>query len=234
MDNYNASAILYSRNSYDFLLNIKDICNKNTINLFYERDFFNLATKTIQTLPNFIIIDNSSVKVEKFPFEILNNQFFEKTTKIVILSDKFECKNKFIDVVPYNKLQSYLMQNNHNFKTVKQIASEDFSNKINNLLLKLGISPNLKGRDYLKFCINLIVNDGMNFRGLYKDCYPVLAINYKTKVINIERDIRNAIKTAYLTNNYKNWEQYFNCFLEKVPSNKKFICLCVDKIKQEI
>lgn len=235
MNNYSASAILYSRNNYDFLLNIKDICKKSTINLIYEREFYNLANKVVKIIPDFIIIDGSTININKFPYEILNNQIFENKMKIIILSDNFTCHNKLISVITLKELQNFI--SHFMYKNVKihcQNLQEDYSNKINNLLLKLNFPPNLKGKNYLTSCINLILNDGVHFRCLYKDCYPILALNFNTESNNIERDIRNSIKVAYNNSNNQEWQNYFDCLFDKIPSNKKFIYLCVDKIKQEI
>lgn len=235
MNKYNSSAILFSRNSYDYLLNLKNLCNDNGINLIYERDFYNLLQKSIKILPNLILIDASTVNVNKFPFATLNNEIFEDKTKIVIISDNFVCENKYIKVIKLEALPNFISNNRFkSFNLNNNILHEDYSGEINNLLLKLGFSPNLKGKDYLKSCINLIINDGIHFRCLSKDCYPILALNYNTETSNIERDIRNAIKTSFLKNNIDMWQENFNCVLDKIPSNKQFIYLCVDKIKQEL
>ena len=143
--------------------------------------------------------------------------------------------NKFIKVIKQDAIQNYI--STHFYKSFdfnNYVLNGDCGNNINNLLLSLGFSPNLKGKDYLKLCINLIINDGVHFRCLSKDCYPILALTYNTEVSNIERDIRNAIRTSYLKANLEFWEKQFNCILNKTPSNKQFIYLCVDKIKQEL
>ncbi|MBE5745871.1 MAG: hypothetical protein E7359_01090 [Clostridiales bacterium] len=234
MAKYNLSAILFSRNTYDYLLSIRQMCMKNQINLIYERDFYSFLRKANKILPNYIIIDSSTVNVSKFPFDSLKNEIFKDRIKIMILSDNFICTNKYIKILSLQELESCFANNIYKDVDVEpNIFQVDFGNKINNLLLKLGFSPNLKGKDYLKFCINLIINDGVHFRCLSKDCYPILALNYHTEISNIERDIRNAIKTSFIKNNIKVWCEILNCNLDKIPSNKQFIYLCVDKIKQD-
>ncbi|MBQ0017305.1 MAG: hypothetical protein KBT30_01580, partial [Clostridiales bacterium] len=66
--------------------------------------------------------------------------------------------------------------------------------------------------------------------------YPFIAVKFKTTACNIERNIRNAISCAYKKCHHL-WNEVFNeniLVCEKKPTNREFICLCVDKILNEI
>ena len=48
MKNFTNNAILYTKDNYDLLNKIKNICKNTNLNLFCEIDFFNLVQKIVK------------------------------------------------------------------------------------------------------------------------------------------------------------------------------------------
>ena len=81
-------------------------------------------------------------------------------------------------------------------------------------------------------CVSLILEDNIAYNYLNTECYPVVAENFHTEIINIDRNIRTAIKKAFERRNEEYWEKCFNRKFSKPPTSKAFIFMCVDKIKE--
>ena len=226
------NAILFSSEDYDTVIRVKDICNQTSINLLIETDFFTLFTQIEKLKPKFVFIDERVRKLKTFPLEILDNPIFKKATQLVILSNNFICKEDFIDVVEIKNLKNYILNNNVYYLKPSNnniIVDDSFINKF---LIKLNLCSSLKGKNYLIDCVSLILEDNISYNYLNSECYPVLAHNYNTGIINIDRNIRTAIQKAFKKRNVKYWEECFNQKFIKAPTTKDFIYMCVDKIKE--
>jgi two-component system response regulator (stage 0 sporulation protein A) len=101
-------------------------------------------------------------------------------------------------------------------------------------LLSLKLMPTLKGFNYLKDAILLVINDG-GFCSLKHSIYPWIAKNYHTTSQNVERSISNAIDTAWLNGNVSILKAEFGETINDhrgKPTNKEFICLAADKLRR--
>lgn len=231
MDKYNAEAILFSRNNIKYTNILSKIFEKYNVNFLYKGDFFDLASEIVYLLPEFILIDGSTFNVAKFPYHLLTHFIFKERTKIIILSENFICENKYIDVVDFNYIENYIENYFKNRQDIKEYSvPKDRSNIINDFLISIGFSSKLTGKDYLKDCINLLINHRLLSKGLNRNCYTLVANKNRTKTFNVERTIRTAIKNAYLNRKPNHWEQVFNTNFDRMPSVKTFIFMCVDKI----
>lgn len=91
------------------------------------------------------------------------------------------------------------------------------------ILLDIGISPELKGFNYIReFLVTDFEDDILN------NCYDYIAHKYKTTPSSVERGIRHAIESTYynIPENYK--QQIFRnvCLNKDKPNNKTFLfCL---------
>jgi len=103
-------------------------------------------------------------------------------------------------------------------------------------LLSLKLMPTLKGFNYLKSAILLVINDG-SFCSLKHSIYPWIAKNYNTTSQNVERSISNAIDTAWLNGNINVLKAEFGETINDhrgKPTNKEFICMAADRLRQFI
>ncbi|MDR3318490.1 MAG: sporulation initiation factor Spo0A C-terminal domain-containing protein [Clostridiales bacterium] len=105
--------------------------------------------------------------------------------------------------------------------------------EINNFLLSLRILPTLKGFYYLRDAIKLIIGEDLTFSKFKYDVYPRVAQKYNTNIANVERNISNAIDTAFLTAEVNVLSAEFGNTLRAEkgkPTCREFILLAVDKI----
>ncbi|HEY8423435.1 MAG TPA: sporulation initiation factor Spo0A C-terminal domain-containing protein [Clostridia bacterium] len=101
-------------------------------------------------------------------------------------------------------------------------------------LLSLRLMPTLKGFHYLKDAIMLVINNG-GFCSLKRSIYPWIAKTRNTTVQNVERSISNALDSAWLNGNVNVLKAEFGETINDnrgKPTNKEFICLAADRIRQ--
>jgi two-component system response regulator (stage 0 sporulation protein A) len=103
--------------------------------------------------------------------------------------------------------------------------------KIFTLLRDMGISPSLKGYEYLKFAIEVTMTDRTLVHSIVKKLYPCIADYFGTKPQNVERDIRQAIKVAWSKGMNESQEQLFGNIINPSkgrPTNAEFIGTAVE------
>ena len=79
---------------------------------------------------------------------------------------------------------------------------------------------------------NVVVNNGI-MHSLSNYEYPYIAATFKTKVNNVERNIRTAILKTWLVTGKDNWGKifYINTIQNgKMPTNREFIYMCAEQI----
>lgn len=64
-------------------------------------------------------------------------------------------------------------------------------------LRKLGVPANLKGYEYIKYALQLVVNDRSKLDGITKVLYPEVAKEFETTPARAERNIRHAIEVVF-------------------------------------
>jgi len=78
----------------------------------------------------------------------------------------------------------------------RTISEESVDLKISRILHEVGIPSHLKGFQYLKMAIQMVVDDSTMINAVTKRLYPGIAAKFKTVPINVERAMRNTIAIA--------------------------------------
>lgn len=107
----------------------------------------------------------------------------------------------------------------------------DYSRTIADILIDLGVSPNLKGYRYLIDAVNAVAKDINQVKGITVNLYPCLARQYDTKPQNIERNIRHAIEAAWNKGRLNSIDPVFGNTVSKnkdKPTNSEFIARVAD------
>lgn len=87
------------------------------------------------------------------------------------------------------------------------------------LLIRLGISPSLRGFDYIITGIQLIDSDEELLHKIVKGLYPAIAEKYNTTSAKAERSIRSAVeKISFCTDDALLAEVFGNLY---VPNSKR-------------
>lgn len=108
--------------------------------------------------------------------------------------------------------------------------------KLGNLFLTLGIPAHIKGYQFLRHGIKLVIDRPELINAITKELYPDIAKHYATTASKVERAIRHAIEVAWSRGRVETLNTAFGCrvaFPDEKPTNGEFIALLADKLKME-
>lgn len=104
--------------------------------------------------------------------------------------------------------------------------------KAKKYLLRLGFQPNLKGYALLGRLIQRAM-DGEDILPLKYQGYPMLSSEFGVDVASVEKDIQNAISSAWLRGNVDVLYREFGETLDEnkgKPTNKQFVLTALERI----
>lgn len=108
--------------------------------------------------------------------------------------------------------------------------------KVTDMILEIGIPAHIKGYQYIREGIMMVVQDENMLNYITKLLYPTIAKKYKTTSSSVERAIRHAIDVAFHRGKMEMLENMFgyaiHCGKGK-PTNSEFIALLADRIRLE-
>ncbi len=105
-------------------------------------------------------------------------------------------------------------------------GNQSLSEIIQEILLSIGIPPNIYGYAYITYAVELLLRDSEYQHYVTKGLYVDIASKYKTTPSRVERAIRHAINVAWLHGNTDLIHHIFrNCVRpdKGVPSNSVFL-----------
>ena len=108
--------------------------------------------------------------------------------------------------------------------------------KLSNLFLSMGIPAHIKGYQYLREAIRLVIENPGMIGGITKELYPAIAHRFGTTASKVERAIRHAIEVAWSRGRVDTLNKAFGCSVarpEEKPTNGEFIALIADKLSME-
>ena len=98
------------------------------------------------------------------------------------------------------------------------------------ILKKLGVPVSFKGYHYLRYGIELMINDMTLMGAICKKLYPAIAKEYNVSWQSVERGIRNAIENGWERGDKATKEKVFGVMTKYTPSNAEFIVTIADYI----
>ena len=129
-----------------------------------------------------------------------------------------------------SKMSGYELKSNINV-----VAS--LENEITEILHEVGIPAHIKGYQYLREAIMMVVNDIDIINQITKQLYPEIAEKYKTTPSRVERAIRHAIEVAWGRGQTDTVESIFGYTVSASkgkPTNSEFIAMIADKLRLEM
>ncbi len=107
------------------------------------------------------------------------------------------------------------------------------TNRITVTLKDLGIPANLLGYHYLRYGIELMMDDMSYMNGIVKKLYPKIAEKYETTPHRVERAMRHAIETGWEKGSPHLTDRIFGYSVKDGdnPTNSEFICTVADYLK---
>ena len=109
--------------------------------------------------------------------------------------------------------------------------------KVTNIIHEVGVPAHIKGYQYLRDGIIMVVNNIDVINQITKQLYPDLAKKYKTTPSRVERAIRHAIEVAWNRGQLDTVESIFGYTVNSnkgKPTNSEFIAMIADKLRLDL
>ena len=122
-------------------------------------------------------------------------------------------------------------------KMIKQqggkTGGETLEERIANLFLTVGIPAHIKGYQYLREAVRMVMDNPELMGRITKELYPGIAHRFGTTSSKVERAIRHAIEVAWNRGRIDALDEAFGknvCALDDKPTNGEFIALVADRL----
>lgn len=115
----------------------------------------------------------------------------------------------------------------------EEYMKEHLETDITKMLHELGIPAHIKGYQYLRDAISMVVSDREMMEAVTKILYPEIAKKNYTSSSRVERAIRHAIEVAWGRGSLEVIDELFGYTISTgkgKPTNSEFIALIADKI----
>lgn len=118
----------------------------------------------------------------------------------------------------------------------ESILNNDLEIDITNLIHEVGVPAHIKGYQYLRDAITLVVNNMDFLSAVTKELYPAIASMNNTTPSRVERAIRHAIEIAWNRGKLETLDSLFGYTVKTdkgKPTNSEFIAIIADKLRLE-
>lgn len=116
-------------------------------------------------------------------------------------------------------------------------TQENLEALVTNLIHEVGVPAHIKGYQYLREAIMMVVNDIDVINQITKSLYPKIAFKFNTTPSRVERAIRHAIEVAWGRGQQEAVENIFGYTISASkgkPTNSEFIAMIADKLRLEL
>ena len=114
---------------------------------------------------------------------------------------------------------------------------ENLEALVTNVIHEVGVPAHIKGYQYLREAIMMVVNDIDVINQITKSLYPKIAFKFNTTPSRVERAIRHAIEVAWGRGDQRIVENIFGYSVNALkgkPTNSEFIAMIADKLRLEL
>jgi len=114
---------------------------------------------------------------------------------------------------------------------------ENLEALVTNIIHEIGVPAHIKGYQYLREAIMMVVQDIDVINQITKQLYPEIAEKYRTTPSRVERAIRHAIEVAWARGKNDAVENIFGYTISAAkgkPTNSEFIAMIADKLRLEL
>jgi len=116
-------------------------------------------------------------------------------------------------------------------------GNENLEALVTNVIHEVGVPAHIKGYQYLRKAIMMVVNDIDVINQITKSLYPQIAQRFTTTPSRVERAIRHAIEVAWGRGEPTVMENIFGYTISAAkgkPTNSEFIAMIADKLRLEL
>ncbi len=114
---------------------------------------------------------------------------------------------------------------------------ENLEALVTNVIHEIGVPAHIKGYQYLREAIMMVIQDIDIINQITKQLYPDIAEKYRTTPSRVERAIRHAIEVAWARGKNDAVESIFGYTVSAAkgkPTNSEFIAMIADKLRLEL
>ncbi len=129
-------------------------------------------------------------------------------------------------------------------KTEKEFAANgvsrnlpDMETLVTDIIHEIGIPAHIKGYQYLRYAIMMVVDNLEIINSITKELYPSVAKKYATTPSRVERAIRHAIEVAWDRGDMEVLNSFFGYTIANSkgkPTNSEFIAMIADKLRLQM
>lgn len=116
---------------------------------------------------------------------------------------------------------------------IQSERGDNLEEQIANLFLTVGIPAHIKGYQYLREAVKMVMENPERINRITKELYPGIAQRFGTTSSKVERAIRHAIEVAWNRGRIEALDEAFGrnvCSLDDKPTNGEFIALCASRL----
>ncbi|ACL76242.1 sporulation transcription factor Spo0A [Ruminiclostridium cellulolyticum] len=116
-------------------------------------------------------------------------------------------------------------------------TSRSLEVEVTNVMHEIGVPAHIKGYQYLRDAIMMVVKDLDVINSITKLLYPSIAKEYNTTPSRVERAIRHAIEVAWSRGQVEAIDALFGYTVnigKGKPTNSEFIAMIADKLRLEL
>jgi two-component system, response regulator, stage 0 sporulation protein A len=109
--------------------------------------------------------------------------------------------------------------------------------EVTNIMHEIGVPAHIKGYQYLRDAIMMVVKNLDIINSITKLLYPTIAKDYSTTPSRVERAIRHAIEVAWSRGQIETIDKLFGYTVSTgkgKPTNSEFIAMIADKLRLEL
>ena len=121
-------------------------------------------------------------------------------------------------------------------RTPVPVHVQSLDERLGSLFLTIGIPAHIKGYQYLRYGIKMVIEQPDVINRITKELYPSIAKHFGTSASKVERAIRHAIEVAWNRGRVETLNRAFGCRVctpEDKPTNGEFIAMLADKLSLE-
>lgn len=114
------------------------------------------------------------------------------------------------------------------------IRTKNLDVAVTNIIHEMGVPAHIKGYQYLRDAILMVVDEVNLLGAVTKELYPMIAQKYTTTPSRVERAIRHAIELAWDRGNVEMMNKFFGYTINLErgkPTNSEFIAMVADKLR---
>lgn len=114
------------------------------------------------------------------------------------------------------------------------VKTKNLDVAVTNIIHEMGVPAHIKGYQYLREAIKMVVDEVSLLGGVTKELYPLIAQKYSTTPSRVERAIRHAIELAWDRGNTEMMNKFFGYTINLdrgKPTNSEFIAMIADKLR---